>query len=68
MFVTIFESPVSVAVEFTGRNTANSNKRTSGALGEIFPPRKADFGGKFSNVFIVFEISPKFGLSAWLLF
>ena len=66
MFVAIFESPVGVAMKFAGWNTTNSDKWPTSTLGAIVSPRYTCLGGKFSNVFVVFEISPKFGLSAGL--
>ena len=66
MFVTIFERPVGVTMKLAGWDTTNPNKRAANALGTIVSPRHASLGGEFGDVFVIFKISPKFGLGTGL--
>lgn len=49
----IFEMPVGVAMKFAGWNTSDMD-----VVGNI------NFSGQFSDVFIIFKISPKFNFGA----
>lgn len=63
MLEIIPETPVGVAMELTGRNPADAD--VSGLLGaSCLTPGNADFSGKLGDVFMVFEIGPKFDLGA----
>lgn len=69
MFIAIFESPIGIAMEFAGGNTAHMNKRPADFFGAILSPRNiTNFGGEFGDVFVIFEVCPKFSLGAGLDF
>ena len=53
-------------MKLTGWQTAHANVwcLAKGLL--IFTPSNTNFGGKFSDVFVVFKVSPKFNARAGL--
>lgn len=64
----IAKRPICVTMKLAGGNTANANVGFiifKSMIFFLFPaPSNTDFGGQFSNVFIIFKISPKFSLNA----
>ena len=61
------EMPISIAMEFTGGNFAHAD--VSGFFATSFlAPSYADLGGKLSDVFVIFGISPKFYLGSRFFF
>ena len=53
-------------MEFAGRNASDTNIMVSFAA-SFLAPSYANFGGKPGDIFIVFEISPKFDLGTRFL-
>ena len=62
MYEIIFKRPTRITMEFPCWNAAHANVWALAAVfGFVFfAPRNTDFGGEFGDVFIIFEISPKF--------
>ena len=58
----VFKLPAGVAMKFSCRNAAHANIRTFAAMfGFVFfAPRDTNLGGELGDIFIIFEISPKF--------
>ena len=63
----IFEFPVRIAVEFTGRNTTYANIWSLFTT-LFFAPFYAKLSGKFGDVFVIFEICPEFNARTGLFF
>ena len=59
--------PISITMKFACRDLSNTNIRGLFVAG-FFTPSNTDFGGKLSDIFIIFTISPKFYLSTRFFF
>jgi len=69
MYEIIFKMPVCITMEFAGKNAANSDVWTLFAtLLDAFAPSKTNLSSELGNVFIIFEICPKFDFNAGLFF
>ena len=64
----ITKRPVGIAVELAGWNTTDTDIWAAFVfLLAIFSPGNANFRRKFSDVFVILKIGPKFNLGARLL-
>ena len=59
----ILEVPVGIAVELTGGNPADTNIGRF-TLARFLAPSNTKFSGELGDIFVIFEISPKFDLGA----
>ena len=60
----IFEFPIRVAMEFAGRDFADTDRGAFTTTNGFFAPFDTNFGRKFRYVFVVFTVGPKFNLGA----
>lgn len=60
----ILEVPVGITMEFAGRNTPHSDVGgfLTTASFPLLAPRKTNLGSEFGDVFVIFEVRPKFYL------